>query len=49
MIFEYLGYTVHCLGLRWYWIIGHGFLGYETDISAAQKTINGIVERQCTE
>jgi hypothetical protein len=45
--FEYLGFTVHRLGLCRYFIIGPGFRGCSASVIEAVKIINVIAAGQC--
>jgi hypothetical protein len=47
MWFEYRGFTVHRLGLYWYFVLGPNFRGYETSENAARKMIDSIADGQC--
>ena len=49
MCFIYCGYTVSRLGLRLFLVIGPDFRGFETSVSTAIKTIDGIISGRCEE
>jgi hypothetical protein len=48
MAFEYLGFIVHRINLRGYWVFGPGLPGLvAASVIEAVKIIDSIVSRQC--
>jgi hypothetical protein len=47
LFFEYMGFTIHHIGLRRYLVIGSGFRGYIASVIEAVKIIDGFIAGQC--
>jgi hypothetical protein len=45
--FEYLGFTIHRIGLYRYFVIGPYFRGYAASLIEAVGTIDGFIAGQC--
>jgi hypothetical protein len=45
--FEYLGFSIHRIGLNRYFVTGPYFRGYAASVTEAVKIIDGIAAGQC--
>jgi hypothetical protein len=46
--FEYMGFSIHRIGLNGYFVTGPGFWGYTASVTEAVNLISGYLAAQCT-
>ena len=49
MVFEHMGFSIHCIGINRFFVWGPGFCGYATSENEARQIINIITAGHCVE